>query len=75
MYDRLREVLTEELTAMADAGIVSDGNPEKLAGLVIAMLEGYDFYRGMLDEGEVEEFGRFCKESVIAILRGQYGGR
>ncbi len=74
MYGKLRGVLTEEIAALIEAGVVPGGDSGKLAGLVIAVLEGYDFYRCMLDEGEADEFGRFCRESLLAVLRGRYAG-
>ncbi len=69
LYEKLEEIVAGELEAMMEAGLIARGDPEMLSSLIIAFLEGYDFYRGLLDEGEkLEEFSRACKRNVLATL-------
>jgi AcrR family transcriptional regulator len=70
MYGRLRELLVMEITDLQKGGAVVKADPGLLADLVISLLEGYDFYRWIIeDEKQREEFGRFLKKSVLALLR------
>ncbi|GEM_PF-453591 len=69
MYARLREVLAEEIAALMDEGAVVRGDPWNAADLVITLLEGYDFYRGVMEgEKHFEDFGRFLRETVLTLL-------
>ena len=51
-------------------GNIARGDPGKIADLIITLLGGYDFYRAIReDDEEFEEFSRFLKEKVLAMLR------
>lgn len=69
MYSRLHEVLSEEISQLASKGVIAKTDPGKLADLIISLLEGYDFYRGIADDEErFDELGQFLKENALAIL-------
>ncbi len=70
MYSRLREVLVEEMSELMDLGVVVRADPGKFADLIISLLEGYDFYRGLMeDDRRFDELSRFLKENALAVLR------
>jgi AcrR family transcriptional regulator len=70
MYSRLREVLVDEIGDLMEKGIIVKADPGKLADLIISLLEGYDFYRGVMEEEErFDELSQFLKENALAILR------
>lgn len=72
MYVELRQWLSGEISDLAEAGVIVETEPERLADAVIALLEGYDFYRCLMEEDErFDELGRFLKESAKALLRTQ----
>jgi len=69
MYSRLRELLTAEIGDMMEKGVVAKGDPGLTADLIISLLEGYDFYRCIIeDEKQREEFGGFLKENLLGML-------
>jgi AcrR family transcriptional regulator len=69
MYSRLREVLAEEIGALVDACVIAGGDAGNIADLVIILLEGYDFYRGVMGGDERrEELGRYLKATLLAFL-------
>lgn len=75
MYSRLREVLVEELSALMEAGVVVRADPTNLADLIISLLEGYDFYRGIMEDGiDFDALARFLKENALAIVRADGAG-
>lgn len=70
MYTRLHEVLQKEIADLMRMGMIVKADPAKLADLIISLLEGYDFYRRVMDDEErFDELGRFLKENALAILR------
>jgi AcrR family transcriptional regulator len=70
MYSRLREVLVEELGMLMEEGIVVRADPGKLADLIISLLEGYDFYRGIMEDRiDFDELAQFLKENALAIVK------
>jgi len=70
MYSRLRELLIEEITVLIDKKIIVAADAGKLADLVITLLEGYDFYRGVMeDEEQFDELSLFLKQNALAILK------
>jgi AcrR family transcriptional regulator len=70
MYSRLRELLVEELNGLIGEGVVVRADAEKLADLIISLLEGYDFYREIMEERiRFDELARFLKENALAIVR------
>jgi AcrR family transcriptional regulator len=70
MYSRLRELLMAEMGHLMEKGAIARGDPGLLADMVISLLEGYDFYRWIIEEEKQrEEFGRFLKERVLEMLR------
>jgi AcrR family transcriptional regulator len=70
MYARLREVLLDEIGDLMQRGVIVKADAGKLADLIISLLEGYDFYRGVMgDDERFDELGRFLTESALAILR------
>ena len=70
MYARLREVLVEEMSELMDRGVLVRADPGKIADLIISLLEGYDFYRGLMeDEQRFDELSRFLKQNALSILR------
>ncbi len=69
MYYTLREILVEELRNCIREGVIRDGDPEKLADFIISLLEGYDYYRGLMEDCEnFEELGGYLKEVVKRVL-------
>lgn len=73
MYSRLREILTEEIAALMEKGLIAEGDPGRLANLAISLLEGYDFYRSLVEDDEQwDEFNRFFKENVMAIFKADH---
>ena len=70
MYSRLKEVLIEELSELMEKGVILRASPDKLADLVISLLEGCDFYRGVMDDDrQFAELALFLKDNALAILR------
>lgn len=70
MYSRLGELLQGEIGDLMDKGIIVKADPGKLADLIISLLEGYDFYRGLMEEEErFDALSQFLKENALAILR------
>lgn len=74
MYSRLREILVAGITDLMQRDLIVKADPGKLADLVISLLEGYDFYRGLMDDvRDFDELAQFLKESALAILRVDRG--
>ncbi len=74
MYSRLREVLEGETRDLMQRGILVSADPGKMADLIISMLEGYDFYRGVMeDELDFDELAPFLKRNAMAILKASHG--
>ncbi len=72
MYRTLRKILIEELGKCIGRGVVREEDPQSLADLIISLLEGYDFYRGLMgDGGDLEELGDYLKGVVLRVLRGE----
>jgi AcrR family transcriptional regulator len=70
MYSRLHEVLVEEISDLMVKGVLVKADPGKLADLIISLLEGYDFYRVMMeDEQRFDELSQFLKQNALAVLR------
>jgi AcrR family transcriptional regulator len=70
MYSRLRELLIEGITVLIDRKIIIAADAGKLADLVITLLEGYDFYRGVMEDDErFDELSRFLKQNALAIMK------
>lgn len=70
MYSRLREVLVEEMSVLIDDGVVVRADPAKLADLIISLLEGYDFYRYIMEDRiDFDALAQFLKENALAIIR------
>jgi AcrR family transcriptional regulator len=70
MYSRLRGLLVEELSDLMQEGIVIRADAGKLADLIISLLEGYDFYQGIMgDRIQFDELAQFLKENALAIVR------
>ena len=69
-YSRLRELLIEEITVLMEKKLIIEADAGKLADLVITLLEGYDFYRGVMDKDEqFDELSGFLKQNALTILR------
>jgi AcrR family transcriptional regulator len=74
MYLELRRHLAEEIGALIEAGVIAPAAPDMLADAVIALLEGYDYYRClMLDDKRFDELGGLLKENALAMLKYGYG--
>jgi AcrR family transcriptional regulator len=70
MYSRLREILIDEIIVLMDKKVILEADAGKLADLVITLLEGYDFYRGVMEDDErFDELSRFLKQNALAILK------
>jgi len=70
MYSRLRELLMAEMGDLMEKGVIIKADPGLLADLVISLLEGYDFYRWIIeDKKQRQEFCGFLKESLLGMLR------
>jgi AcrR family transcriptional regulator len=70
MYSRLREIMIEEITALMDKNVILKADAGMLADLVITLLEGYDYYRGLMEDDErFDELSRFLKQNAMAILK------
>ena len=70
MYSRLREILVEEINVLIDRKVILEADAGKLADLVITLLEGYDFYRGVMEDDErFDELSRFLKQNALAIMK------
>jgi len=70
MYSRLREVLVEEITEYMEKKIIIKSDPYKLADLIVSLVQGYDFYRSLMDNDEqFDELALFLKENTLAILK------
>jgi len=75
MYSRLREVLVGELSLLIKEGIVVRADPGKLADLIISLLEGYDFYRYIMEDSiDFDALAQFLKENALAIVRADREG-
>jgi AcrR family transcriptional regulator len=69
MYGRLRELLVRELSDLMKKGAIAKADPGLLADLVISLLEGYDFYRWIIeDDKQRDRLGRFLKKSLLTML-------
>jgi AcrR family transcriptional regulator len=69
MYGRLRELLVVEMNDLIKEDTIAKADPGMLADLTISMLEGYDFYRWMIeDEIQRDKFGKFLKKNVLTML-------
>lgn len=74
MYLELRRLLADEIGALIEAGVIAGAEPDMLADAVIAVLEGYDYYRClMLDDERFDEVCVLLKENVLAMLKDGYG--
>ncbi|RJP34084.1 MAG: TetR/AcrR family transcriptional regulator [Actinobacteria bacterium] len=70
MYGRLREVLVEEISDLAARGLIVKADPGKLADLIISLLEGYDFYRYIMEDRiDFDALAQFLKENALSILK------
>ena len=70
MYSTLREYLVKEIAYYMEMGLVARADPERLADLIIALMEGYSFYRAVMDnEHRFDELSQFLRENALAILR------
>jgi AcrR family transcriptional regulator len=70
MYSRLREVLIDEITEYQKKRIMVRADPAKLADIVISLLQGYDFYRSLMDnDGQFDELALFLRENALDILK------
>ena len=70
MYSRLRELLIEGIDVLIERKIIIAADAGKLADLVITLLEGYDFYRGVMEDDErFDELSRFLKQNALAIMK------
>ncbi|MDI6832060.1 MAG: TetR family transcriptional regulator C-terminal domain-containing protein [Actinomycetota bacterium] len=75
MYSRLRELLVEGVAELMEEGVLVRADPGKLADLIISLLEGYDFYRGIMEESiDFDELARFLKQSALAMVRAEGRG-
>jgi AcrR family transcriptional regulator len=73
MYTRLREVLVGEINDLIEHGVLIKADAEKLADLIISLLEGFGFYQGLMeDEIRFDELAQFLKENALAIVRADY---
>lgn len=69
MYDRLKEILVEELEGYAARGIVRIDDPETAAVLIIIQLEGYDYFLAVSGyDAKTQEYGRYIKELLTTML-------
>jgi AcrR family transcriptional regulator len=74
MYLALRRRLGGEIGALIEAGVIAESAPDKLADAVIALLEGYDYYRCLMrDDERFDELGSLLKENALVILKSGYG--
>lgn len=70
MYSRLREILAQELGELMASGHIAESDPALAAELVIALLEGRDFYRSVVeDDRRLEKYEKFLGEKVMEMLR------
>ncbi len=73
MYSRLHQVLVEEINELMEMGALVKADPNKLADIIISLLEGYDFYRGLMeDEKRFDELSAFLKQNALFILRADH---
>lgn len=69
MYDRLKEILVEEIEGYAARGIVRIDDPETAAVLIIIQLEGYDYFLAVSGyDAKTQEYGRYIKELLTTML-------
>jgi len=69
MYDRFRELLVEEIKIYIEEGIIVDVDPERMAVLIISLVEGGNFYWTMIrDDAQIEELSRYLKEIALRFL-------
>jgi len=72
MYDRLRELLVEELKDYTANGIINIDDPEKTALLIIIQLEGFDYYLAVSGyDPQTEHYGRYVRDHLAGILNIQ----
>ncbi|HEY5531141.1 MAG TPA: TetR family transcriptional regulator C-terminal domain-containing protein [Candidatus Anoxymicrobiaceae bacterium] len=70
MYFALHRWLLHEIRSLMESGHIVKTDPEKLADTLISLLEGYDFYRCLMqDEERFDELGQFLKERALAMLQ------
>jgi TetR/AcrR family fatty acid metabolism transcriptional regulator len=72
MYDRLKEILVEELVTYQEQGIIKIDDPERIALLIIFQLEGYDYYLVVSGyDAETEQYGRYIRDHLAGMLNIQ----
>ncbi|MDY6793905.1 MAG: TetR family transcriptional regulator C-terminal domain-containing protein [Actinomycetota bacterium] len=70
MYSTLREFLVEELSLYMEEGVIAEAEPGKVADLLITLLEGYDYYRNLMEDDErFEELGGYIRDNALAIMK------
>jgi AcrR family transcriptional regulator len=69
MYDRLKEILVEELKTHMARGTVTIDDPETTAVFIIIQLEGFDYYLAVSGyDKKTEQYGRYLKQHLIHVL-------
>jgi len=70
MYDRFREVLTEEIILYREHGIIEVTDPGKMAEVIISLVEGVGSY--VMIRGDIQyrkELGTYLKDIALMSLR------
>lgn len=69
MYERIKEVIVEELKNSAQLGVVKIEDPEKAAVLIISIMEGFDYYWTIIGhENITKDYGRYFKTQILGLF-------
>jgi AcrR family transcriptional regulator len=70
VYSRLRRILADQLSMADKDGTLKEIDPEKVASLIIVLMEGFVFLRNITeDECRLTDLRQFLKESALAIMK------
>jgi AcrR family transcriptional regulator len=74
MFERFREVLVEEFILYQKHGIIDVAQPEKMAGLIIALVDGFDHISELNKDPIYHEgMGIYIKNIVFSVIGERRG--
>jgi len=69
IYNEHRKIFINEIQSAMDSGKIKQGDPEKLAELILSLFEGFTFLANLRENGNhFEELGEYFYQKSWAIL-------